>query len=69
VPVGESRTSDDDAAAIERESSGWEPGPAKVFFKPFLAAPGVRNPAFYKAIFGMLFLLVLSFKFLDESIY
>src|SRR3954449_270241 len=68
VPVGESRTSDDDAP-IEREKSGCEPGPPRDFFSPFSPPPSVRNPAFYKAIFGTLFLLSRTFKFVEESIY
>jgi hypothetical protein len=68
VPVGESRNIRREAA-MEWGKSGCEPGPLRGFFQPFFAAPSVRNPAFYKAIFGTVFLLSRTFKFIEESIY
>jgi hypothetical protein len=35
----------------------------------FEQASAVKNPAFYEAIFGLLFSPCLTFKFVDESIY
>jgi hypothetical protein len=54
---------------MERGKGGCEPGPLRNFFQPFFAAPSVRNPAFYEAIFGTVFLLSRTFKFIEESIY